>query len=308
MKRRTLLGLGAAFIGTGVASYFYLDNESMISAPRKEGKVLCDFHAHLRITDPLEDVLAVIGTPGLVGITQRYQSTDYWTYESLIEEIREEPSFEQYLFEISVGNLAKYKNGYFARTQEVATGFTDDGLSDMCHLNVIGWNDADYFPNFEDPNDAIEAIKEKKGIITYNHPGSVPHRVKGQLIFRLPYDSEMSRIISFCKQVDLIEINNSHNINLYLPFIDNMQKADELAEKLVSEGYCDEDKHPSMIAASDAHHLEQVKTAGVYLLEESLQDVESMKSELLSGNFEIHASSISRWSFLKGIVFPRLGI
>lgn len=67
LTRRQLLGLslGSAAALAGVT---YLRDESMSPAPIREGKVLCDFHAHPCKNNDLDDLVARLGTPGLVGL------------------------------------------------------------------------------------------------------------------------------------------------------------------------------------------------------------------------------------------------
>ena len=110
-----LLELGLGVLATGTAGYFYLNDQPLQPAPTKEGKVLCDFHAHPSKKNKLEDILGMLGSPGLVGLAAKYidkSGEDILVYEEAVDikRVKTDPSFA----EITPGKLARYKQGYFA--------------------------------------------------------------------------------------------------------------------------------------------------------------------------------------------------
>ena len=246
-RRRFLkrLSIGTAALATG--SYLYLDNEKMEPAPILPGKVLCDLHAHPSKDYPLDKIMAMIGSPGLVGLAQKRwtkNERDILTYEHAIDIL---PSSE--VIEIEKGKVARFRQGYFARTQEVLAG--------RHHLLALGW-EGDYFPSYQTIDQAVHDIHDHNGLVILNHPFAIT----GKRTLRLPQSHhEEDLIVRAYSLVDEVETHNAFCINIF-PYFFNFHEMNERAEALREEEY----PHFRGTASSDCHHyLEQVKIAGIYL-------------------------------------------
>ncbi|HLC70598.1 MAG TPA: hypothetical protein VJI32_01235 [Candidatus Nanoarchaeia archaeon] len=276
------------------ASYFYLHDHSMKPAPQREGKVLCDFHAHPSKKNKLDDIVDMLGSPGLVGLTAKYldkSGDDILLYEEAVDiaRIKKDPAFT----EITPGKLARYKRGYFARTQEVK--------ADVFHLLALGW-EGEYLQHkdYSSIEEAVKDIHDRKGIAVFNHPFFV---ARGGLLVQFANDEEKEKIKRGYSVVDEVELHNAFCINL-VPFVAWANKANKLAEELVV-GY----KHHGM-AGSDCHReLPQVKIVGNYLSEEGIQrgGMAGITETIKAGQFERYGTHafgpyVSRWSWMKGVV------
>ncbi len=283
-------------LAVGVGSYTYLHDQPMRPAPQKKGKVLCDLHAHPRNDASLEQLVQLLGSPGLVGLAQRPNNTDVLTYEEAVQRLRASP-YARDLEEITPGQLARFQQGYFVRTEEVVAG-------KKFHFLALGWK-GEYFPHFSNPTAAINAIHAREGLVMLNHP----YAINNGFGFRLPTATEEQRIAQVCAQVDLVEVHNAHNIRTYVPAIDNMRVANNRAAALVTT-HCQgraRQRTPAAIFSSDAHfQYDQVKITGVYVPAESLTSLDDFK-QALQENVGGYKALVSRYSFLQGILLTRIG-
>ncbi len=258
--------------------------------------VLCDFHAHPTHKAPIEEILEKLQEPGLVGLTVKdidASGKDILRYEQALD-LLPSNSFK----EIDKGRLAKLGKGYFARTQEIQVG--------MHHLLALGWQ-GDYFPNYENIEDAVREIHARNGIAILNHPFSL---IVDQSI-RLPKSQEEYEIIRRAYAlVDEVEVHNAHNINLVPHFMD-MRKSNRMAQELRQNEF----QRFKGTVSSDCHRRwEQVKITGICLEENSVsKGMESIKENILRGNFTYCADAakgpyVSRISFLRGILGDMLAL
>ena len=138
-------------------------------------------------------------------------------YEEAIDiaRIKSDASFA----EITPGKLAKYKQGYFARTQEVK--------ADVFHLLAIGC-ESDYLQHhdYASIEDAVQDIHTKKGIAIFNHPYFVS---RGGLLVQLANEGEILRMKSGYRLVDEVEVHNAFCINL-VPSVAWARKANTFAQ------------------------------------------------------------------------------
>ncbi len=293
MDRRTFLTrslYAASAVGGVLATSLYLNDQSILTAPTVEGYVLCDLHAHLReLSTPQEELLATlrITSPGVVGITGRTNNAGILTYEKAVDRLRLHVSFS----EIAPGRFCRFGLGYALRTQEINVG--------THHMLAIGIQ-GEYLPSFDSIDEAVDAIHQQDGLAVLAHP----YTVANGFTFRLAKEREEDRIRSACAAVDLVEVHNGQNVNLIPGFM--MAESNKLAASL-AETQCYGEREDSLhvIASSDAHHPEQIKTSGVYVAEDSLESIEALK-EALQTPLPFHAGTVSRGSFIKGLILPRL--
>ena len=290
MNRRIFLAGSAYAVSAAsglLASYLYLDDQPLLPAPPIKRYVLCDFHTHTRMSTPLDRIRSMLGSSGLMGITARSDNTGILTYEKAVELLRSSPRFS----ELTPGQLAKFDQGYFLRTQELNAG--------IHHLLALGW-EGNYFPAFNTLEEAVQDIHAQRGLVGLMHPYTI---AEGSY-FRVASAQEMGQISDACAVVDFVEVHNSQNINLFPGFM--LGKSNTLARSLV-QSQCEGKRSdvPLDMVSSDAHHPEQVKTSGVYVPETSVERLETLK-EALRDRPSYHAAPISRGSFLKGLVLPRM--
>lgn len=293
--RKTIAALLLS-LSVGLAGHSYLHDQPMRPAPQKKGKVLCDLHTHPRNNVSLEQIIELLGSPGLVGLAQRPRNTDVLTYEEAVRKIKAS-SYALDLEEITPGQLARFREGYFARTEEVIAGR-------KFHFLAVGW-EGEYFSHFLNAGAAIAAIHARQGLVMLNHP----YAIDNGFGFRLPTAAEEQKIADACALVDLVEVHNAHNIRTYVPGIDNMRDANKRAARLVATrcyGRASE-RLPAPIFSSDAHFEHgQVKITGIYVPADSLQSIAHLK-RALQGSVEGYEASVSRYSFLQGIVLTKMG-
>lgn len=289
LTRRQLLALGGTVILSG-SGYCYLDNEKMESAPTKEGKVLCDLHTHPPNYKSLEETLEALSSPGLVGLSHVITTKRNLIYEEAIKLCSGHSEFK----ELVPGKLAKIKEGYFLRTQEL-----EGGIHDILAIGCEG----DYLPDFKDGRKAVEEIHKKGGIAILCHP----YVVSGGLMFRLANSKEEEKIKEICEIVDEVEVHNAQTINL-IPAIAWMKKANRKANQVI-ENY----SHLKGVANSDAHRrLEQLKICGNYINRELIENegVGGLTSAIKSSNFERYGDSeagpyVSRWNWFVGMIYEQ---
>lgn len=258
----------------------------------KEGKVLCDLHAHPTHKADIEIIVQILSSPGLVGLTIKdidNSGRDILRYEQALD-ILPSGSFT----EIDKGRLAKCGEGYFARTQEIRVG--------IHHVLAVGWEGKEYFKNCETMAYAVSEIHERKGIAILNHPFALVVEDK----IRLPVTEEERELIRTAyRSVDEVETHNAFCIDL-IPSFMAMKRANVLAEELRQKEF----PHFTGTASTDCHRLwEQVKLAGIYLDQSSLekQGTEGMKEAIVKGNFQRLGDAatgpyVGRWSFVKGVM------
>lgn len=285
MNRRNFLRT-LAISGIGLAgSYFYLYDEKMERAKKRNGKIIADLHSHPSSNKTDEETLEMLCSPGLVGLTCYQESFGrILTYEDAMRR------FSNYIEEIDKGMLAKITTalgeGYFTRTQEI--------YGDFCHILALGF-EGEYLQSYEDPRKAVEAIHKNNGLAILNHP--YVRSNDGSIVrFRFINNEEERIVKELCEMVDEVEIFNACCIN---PtggiFVPNFKKANEAAEVLA------EDFGFRGTVSSDAHYvLEQPKITGIYIDEENLC-IEKLKEDIKTGNFDnSYRKYVSRYSFLRG--------
>ena len=265
----------------------------MNPAPEKEGKVLCDLHAHPTHRASLERIIAALKSPGMVGLTVKdidKSGKDILRYEQALD-LLPAKSFQ----ELDKGRLAKCGQGYFARTQEIQAGFH--------HVLALGWKGSHYFPNFDTIEEAVREIHAYKGVAILNHPFAL---VIGRNNIRLPKSHEEKELIRRAySHVDEVEVHNAYCIDL-IPKILAMKEANRQAEELRHQEF------PSFVgtAGSDCHRRwNQVKTTGIYLSRSCIDQkgMEGIKEAIIYGNFIRLGDSdagpyVSRGGFLLGVV------
>lgn len=281
------LALGGGLMTVGGVPYCF--DEPMDSVPLQAGKVLCDLHAHPSNNLPTEEIVRFLGSPGMVGLAQRYQSTNILTYEEAVELVKNDSDFS----ELDEGQLAKYREGYFARAQEVSGG--------KHHFLALGCRGG-YLPDQETPSETIDSIHGCGGIAIFNHPYTIP----GGLGFRLADEEERETIERLLTDVDEVEVHNAFNIN-YLGI--GMRESNRLALSAVESS----GTHVGT-AASDCHGtLDQAKICGIYVDEKKIlsDGMSGLIQAIVTGDFQRYGDPeegpyISRMSFTTSIVLPRI--
>ena len=282
-----IAGTGIVLLGTG--GYVYLNDEDMKPAPERDGKVLCDLHTHPPNDSPLDELVSFLGSPGMIGLSQRYGEDGILTYERARELLGSRSDFQ----ELTIGKLARFREGYFARTQEV--------LGVIHHFLALGWN-GDYLSDKETPQEAIDAIHEKDGVVIFNHPYSVP----GGFGFRVANEEEEERIKKLLSEVEEVEVHNAFNID-YLGI--GMKQANRLALQLVQR----EGRHKGTASSDCRRTFEQAKICGIYVDRDVIdtQGMDGLKKAIVDGNFERYGNPdkgpyISRLSFTTRLALPRI--
>ncbi len=259
----------------GIGSIFYLYNEPMTPAPTRPGKVLCDFHAHPCKKYAQEDLVGMLGSPGLVGLAGKFidkSGEDILLYEEAVELCKKDAKF----YEVTTGQLAKFREGYFARTQEIQAG--------LFHVLGIGFV-GDYLQKYNPYSsvaDAVKAIHAQQGVAVLNHPFFLS---KGGLIVKPATNEEQVLIREGYRVADEVEVHNAYCINL-IPGIVNATAANQQAEQLLRE-------FPTKkgMSGSDCHRrISQVKITGNYLDQKVIDNegIGGIKKAIVEGNFERH--------------------
>jgi len=282
LTRRKFLKIAGITAVTALASHYYLNNENMKKTPQKPGKILADIHSHLSKDNSIEDILKTLSY-GLTGLTIWTDNRRIISYEDAIQYPNVNEIDKGFFAEITVGS----SKGYFLKTQEISTDHHI--LAVACKKHIEKYSDA---------RKVVEEIHKHNGLAILNHPYVITK--EGFIPFRVGNAKDEIRIRELCEMVDEIEIFNAQNINPTLGIIiPNMKKANKKAKNLAKEfGF-------KGIAASDAHRvLEQSKISGIYLPEEHIC-LDSIKQNILSGNFERHEQYVSRWSFIKGMFLSK---
>ena len=300
MKRREFLKFVAITTGTlavlGTGSYFYLDNEKMRRAPKKQGKLIADLHTHPGRDHCIDEISNLLSW-GITGLSHINENPNILTYDDILNL----PN----VTEIDKGLLAKIEyngnKGYAAKTQEI--------LSDH-HILAVGCKE--YIPSFEDARKVVEEIHKRGGKAILNHPYVIPTD-SWPIKYRLINETEEKKVRELADIVDEIEVHNAQNINL-IPFIAWMKQANEKAkDRLINE--TEEKKVRELAdmlakaynkkgtASSDAHdEYEQIKICGIYVPEKNIC-IDALKQYIATHNFERYDNYVSRASFLKGHFF-----
>ena len=260
----------------------------MKPAPQKQGKVLCDLHAHPTHKANLDEIMEALQSPGLVGLTVKdidKSGRDILRYEQALD-LLSPGSFH----EIDSGNLARCGKSYFARTQEIQVG--------KHHVLALGWQ-GDYFSNYETIEEAVHEIHGRKGIAVLNHPFAL---VDKQTI-RLPNSEEEQQLIRKAyRHVDEVEVYNAHCLDV-VPGLLTMGTANDFADTLRRHEF----SRFKGTAGSDCHRRwEQVKTVGIYVDQDRIESgISGLKAAICQGHFERYGdyprTYISRWSWIRGI-------
>ncbi len=292
LTRRQLLTGTLAASGLAVAGgHLYLHDEEMQPAPQRGGKILADLHTHPHRDCPLEEILSMLSSPGLVGLAHISGHSQILTYERALalpgaEEV--EPGLAQ----LESSTEKNSPRGYFTRTQEINGG--------VFHILAVAWKGGGYFENYADARKAVEEIHRKDGVAIVNHP-FITSSPDAMLPYRFINGTEENELYELLAMTDEAEIFNAQCINPLGGFlVPNMKKANERAERLVGE-YA---KLKGTIS-SDARIPEQVKSCGIYLEEKDFC-MEKLKADLRESNFENDFRHYaSKWSFLKGMFMFR---
>ena len=87
LTRRQLLGLSLGSVATLASGIVYLQDESMSPAPAKDGQLLTDLHCHPGNTYSQSELVAMLSSPGLVGLTVFKTNGDshILTYEQAVQ-------------------------------------------------------------------------------------------------------------------------------------------------------------------------------------------------------------------------------
>jgi len=277
MNRRRFLKITAG-TGIGIAGFLYLNNTDMRRIAPPQGKILADLHTHPSKDYSIEELLETLSS-GIVGLAEHYRSSMTLQYKDAISL----PGIK----EIEKGLLAKveYKGrtGYIARTQEIRADH---------HILAIGCKR--FIDEATDARKIIEEIHKKGGIAIVAHPG-VKTTGNNLIPYRRIRDDEKPELDEICEMTDEVESFNAYGINLtFGMIIPDMNKANDFAKKLAAEHSL------KGIANSDAHFgMEQVLIAGIYLPDEKI-NTDSIKHNIISGNFERLERYVSRYSFIKG--------
>lgn len=291
MDRRTMLitlGVGAVTaLGT---SYFFLNNEPMKPAPQKKGKVLCDIHAHPTRKTSLEEIIHHLSSPGLVGLTVKNMNQsgeDILTYEMAYDRFKKEST------ELDPGRLARFRQGYFCRTQELLAG--------RHHVLALGWQ-GDYFPNYTTIEEAVNSIHQQQGIAILTHPFALA----GGWRVTLPQTSEEQELIKRAYHlVDEVEVHNAFCID-FIPIFLAMRKANQYAEQLRQSAF---PKFKGTYGGDCHRQWNQIKLGGMYFDQAVIEQegMDGLKNAVTSGHFERYGSIaigpyISRSSFLQSVL------
>ena len=293
MDRRTMLQIlgGAAVVGA-TPSYFFLNNEPMKPAPKQDGKVLCDFHAHPCKKNDKTDLVAMLGSPGLVGLAGKFidkSGEDISLYEEAVELVKKDPSFQ----EITPNQLAKYREGYFARTQEIQAG--------MFHVLGIGV-EGDYLQKYTPYSSvaaAVDAIHRQHGVAVLNHPFFL---CNGGLFVKPATEEDLLKIKEGYRLTDEVEVFNAYCIDL-IPGLIAAKSQNGNAQQLLKE-------YPTKkgMTGSDCHRgLSQVKITGNYIDQTVIdeQGIDGIKQAIQRGSFERYTADsepyVSRGSWILGV-------
>ncbi len=260
----------------------------MQPAPQREGKILADLHAHPGNRYHQAQILQMLSSPGLIGLAQINAQEQILSYEKAVTLPGVKELDRGRLAEIRVGE----DKGYFCRAQEVIAGFV--------HLLALGF-EGDYFPDYQEPRQAVEEIHQKNGLAILNHPYVTPNPGAHLIKYRSLNGGEEQRIIfELCELVDEIEVFNAQIINPTYGWFMPKNRANRRAEELARGKGC------KGIACSDAHfRLEQAKICGIYLDLEGLC-LDKLKEDIKKGYFERYGQVkdgpyVSRWSFIRGM-------
>lgn len=266
----------------------------MKPAPVREGRLLADLHCHPGNFYAREEILKILCSPGIVGLTFYNGSRTKLLYEQAVGLPGVCEIDKKFLARID----SPFGTGYFIRTQEVAVG-----KDNLFHILAVGFT-GEYLPftpnSYPDPRRAVEEIHRRKGIAILNHPYVVPDREARIIKYRLTNAEEERTIEDLCTMVDEIEVFNAQCINpTFGVIVPNMNQANARV------GFLQRKYNFRGTVSSDAHNrLEQVKVCGIYVDEKDLS-VERLKEDLRQGNFQNdYHCYVSRYSFVRGMFWP----
>jgi len=292
------LGFGAVAVGgIGAAASLYLNNTKNRSPPiiqsaNGENLVLCDLHCHPSINRTLEDKMEMLGSPGLVGLTERSGPAGILTYHDAVQELHSHPDFK----ELTPGKMAKFKEGYFVRTAEVHGGFLD--------FIAIDFDGEESFSNQDSPLTVIQDIRERNGLVVL----STPYSVKDGVGFRVANAEEEPIITETCRLSDFVEVHDSYNIDLLWY---GLKESNRAATKLQQSG-CGANDPVLPFASSDGHReLGHCKLTGLYVAEDNLKNAGTFRSALESGDYYLAGNAkdgpyTSRGEFVRSMILPKL--
>ena len=285
ISRRKIAAL-VAITGLVTGCYRYFNNEKITPAPVQQEMVLCDFHAHPSDKQSTQTLRTMLGSPGLVGLAYRNGAPGVFTYD----EAKKLLGKEQEYCEITPGHLAKYREGYIMRTQELTPN--------RHHILAIGCNR--YLPEGSSVETMMKEIRQHQGIAILSHP----FVVKGGLYARHPTTKEELRIRNFYALADEVEAHNATIINVIpgLSFKDSNADASALATEYGFTG----------VAVSDCHRqASQAKRCGIYLPTKVIEaGIDAILEAIRNQNFTRYGEYetgpyLSRKEWFAGFVIER---
>ena len=251
-RRRLLQGLGLGVGAAVIGGHFYLNDQGMDKAPKRNGKILLDMHNHLPKLDQ-PDLVRILSSHGITGLSCINKEGN--EQRLLFEEALGLPGVRQ--IDNSLASIeSHYGIGYILRDQEL-TG-------SQHHILAVGVP-GDYLNNDLDPRKAVEIIRGYNGASIINHPfvtpNRNPHLGPSYLRYRFLNGAELAVMRELIAMVDEVEIFNAHNINptFGLFGVPDMRQANEKAEDLATSS------GRTGVVSSDGRRAEQIKLCGIYL-------------------------------------------
>ncbi|MBS3147021.1 hypothetical protein J4471_04985 [Candidatus Woesearchaeota archaeon] len=280
-----------AVIGAGtLITRVGLDLNTMEQYAEINGNLLADLHVHHKRSTKLEDKLATC-SQGINGITSFMDVNIFHDYHDFagMPGVRE----------IDLGIYAKVdyngQSGYILRTQEI------QGIYPKLHILSVGVRDR--IEDNQDPRRIVEEIHKRNGVAILNHPYVVPS--DDLFRYRLLDADEEKVMLEVLKMVDEVEVNNGQCINLFFGMQlgifgrVNMKKANKKAENLLDYVQC---VIKGMIgtAASDAKHISQVRSSGIWIPINYTESIDGIKYCIRSKEFKRQNGVVSIPSFVSG--------
>ena len=290
-RRRLLQVLGIGAVGSAVGSgHFYLNDQDMAKAPRREGRILLDMHTHMPKIEE-SDLVRVLSSHGITGLSCINKKGN--EHRLLFEEALGLPGVTQ--IDHSLARIqSHYGIGYILRDQEL-TGSHH-------HVLAVGVPE-NYLDNDLDPRKAVELIHHYGGAAVINHPAITPNRNPhigpSYLRYRFLTDEETVVKQELALMADEIETFNAHNISPTFGFlgIPDMRQANAMAEDLAQSS------GKKGVISSDGRRLGQIKLCGIYLDDPGTGIcTEYIVDQIKSQNFENDRRQyVSRLSFAIGM-------
>ncbi len=285
------MSLGVVALTGGIG--FYVEDRRMVPVSVKEGEILCDLHAHPANYKPLNETIAMLTSPGLVGLGHNNATRRNLTYESAIQLLNGKVGIE----EITPKQLAKVGQGYFARAQELSP----EDPNKPFEILALGF-EGDYLEDGNSTVDKIKEIHDKGGIAivvdTYVQKG-------GLLRYRLLNEDEERTLIDLVEREDSGKPDaiEAHSAQLKWWVKEANKKATAFSEKYEIPG----------TSSSDAHRrTRQVKLCGIGIKPEIINaGIGELEKAVKSGHFTRYGNyesgpHVSAWSFGMGHFYEQM--